>query len=135
MDEILPELAQALSPLEARLCRYGLNEVVKRGVEAAPAKSKKQTIPQYLLPLAGGETPNTRFCNHPLDHKDNKPLVGDELTHTLAILLIGLVCVTSGCTVCSANRVFPKVTWAWTKEAKMERESRKADKAYHDSLK
>jgi len=29
-----------------------------------------------------------------------------------------------GCTVVSANRVFPKLDWYWSRDAKMQRESR-----------
>jgi hypothetical protein len=38
----------------------------------------------------------------------------------LALFLLPLLC---GCTVVSANRVFPKLTWYWTVDAKLQRES------------
>lgn len=113
MDEIGGKVPSVLSPLEERLCRYGLNAVVKREVEAAPAKAKNRT--QFNLPLAGGETP--RASNNTI------------------LIVLCVASLLSGCTVCSANRVFPKMAWAWTKDAKMEREARRSEKAYHDSLK
>ena len=41
-----------------------------------------------------------------------------------AICLLPLLC---GCTVVSANRVFPKLTWYWTRDAKLQRESDAAE--------
>lgn len=39
-----------------------------------------------------------------------------------------------GCTVVSANRVFPKLAWAWSKDAKAERQARRNAKAYDEFL-
>lgn len=44
----------------------------------------------------------------------------DMFKVTLALLALGLLC---GCTVVSADRVFPKLTWYWTKDAQRQRES------------
>lgn len=33
------------------------------------------------------------------------------------------ICCFSGCTVVSANRVFPKFTWYWSQDAQMQRQS------------
>lgn len=52
----------------------------------------------------------------------------------LALALL-LALVFTGCTVCTANRVFPKLTWAWTRDAKLQRESDAREKAYAESLK
>ena len=46
------------------------------------------------------------------------------------VLLMGLE---AGCTVCSRNRVFPKVTWYWTRDAQEERAARASEKAYEES--
>ena len=43
-----------------------------------------------------------------------------------AICLLPFLC---GCTVVSANRVFPKLTWYWTRDAKLQRESDAAEEA------
>lgn len=62
--------------------------------------------------------------------------MGDAWTWTRAILLIALsAALCSGCTVCSANRVFPKLAWRWSHDGQLERDARKSDKAYHDTLK
>lgn len=45
----------------------------------------------------------------------------------LAILSLLLL---AGCTVVSIDRVFPKVTWYWTKDAKYQRQSERQHKAY-----
>lgn len=39
-------------------------------------------------------------------------------------MLIGLICMVfmlNGCTVVSANRVFPKLAWSWSADAKEQR--------------
>jgi hypothetical protein len=41
------------------------------------------------------------------------------MKHILPILLLSAMC--SGCTVITYDRVFPKVTWYWSKEAKAQR--------------
>lgn len=54
-----------------------------------------------------------------------------------AITLLSIcivVVVFTGCVVCSADRVFPKLTWRWTKDGQRELESRRAEKAYYESL-
>lgn len=40
------------------------------------------------------------------------------------LLLTVALSLLSGCSVISANRVFPKLDWAWSKDAQMQRESR-----------
>lgn len=50
-------------------------------------------------------------------------------------LLILIVCVCSGCTVVSQNRAFPKMAFAWTKDAKLEREYRRSEKEYIEHAK
>lgn len=40
-----------------------------------------------------------------------------------------------GCTVVSANRVFPKLTWAWSKDAQMQRAEDKLEKHNVERLK
>lgn len=49
------------------------------------------------------------------------------MKNTLTLLLAALVL--SGCTVVSANRVFPKVAWYWSADARMQREENAAEKA------
>jgi hypothetical protein len=44
------------------------------------------------------------------------------------LLLLPLLAFT-GCTVVSANRVFPKLTWYWSKDAQLQHESDAAAKA------
>ena len=58
----------------------------------------------------------------------------------ITLFLIGLAClVASGCTVVSENRVFPKLAWYWSSDAKMQRDYNKQHeaevKAYQESLK
>ena len=40
----------------------------------------------------------------------------------------------NGCTVVTADRVFPKVTWSWSRDAKLQRESDARQKAYAESV-
>ncbi len=55
--------------------------------------------------------------------------------HLAKFVLYSLVLACSGCTVVSANRVFPKMAWYWSRDAKLEREYRKLNLEYHKSLK
>lgn len=47
----------------------------------------------------------------------------DRKLDRLPILFLLLFIGCSGCTMVSNNRVFPKLTWAWTAEAKEQRKS------------
>jgi hypothetical protein len=56
-----------------------------------------------------------------------------------ALFILGACCiVASGCTVVSENRVFPKLSWYWSDDAKTQRDynrKHEADvKAYKESL-
>lgn len=53
--------------------------------------------------------------------------------------LIGMTCLfLSGCSVVVQNRVFPKLDWYWSKDAQMERDYTRQEKAdrikYQESL-
>lgn len=39
----------------------------------------------------------------------------------------------NGCTVVSANRVFPKLAWYWSADAKEQRREDEAEKQYHQT--
>lgn len=47
-----------------------------------------------------------------------------------ALLILGCLML-NGCTVVSANRVFPKLSWYWSDEAKEQRRENEAAKQYH----
>lgn len=58
----------------------------------------------------------------------------------ITLFVIGVCFILAGgCTVVSANRVFPKLAWYWSDDAKMQRaydkEDKASTKAYQDSLK
>jgi hypothetical protein len=58
----------------------------------------------------------------------------------ITLFILGLFCLlASGCQVISDNRVFPKLTWYWTREARDQRQSNreheKAVREYQQSLK
>jgi len=67
--------------------------------------------------------------------------VHDEfLIMRIALFVIGAACIlASGCSVVSANRVFPKLAWYWSSDAKAQREYDRQHaaevKAYQESLK
>lgn len=52
-----------------------------------------------------------------------------------ATMLLGAMIMLSSCTVVSCNRVFPKLTWYWTKDAQLQRESDKMQKESHERYK
>ncbi len=52
----------------------------------------------------------------------------------ITLFIVGCVLMLmSGCTVVSANRVFPKVTWYWSADAKEQRAERAQDKQYQEA--
>lgn len=58
----------------------------------------------------------------------------------ITLFILGLCyVVASGCTVVSANRVFPKLTWYWSMDAKEQRredaQEKLATKMYQETLK
>jgi hypothetical protein len=46
----------------------------------------------------------------------------------LRTLFLSLLLLQTGCTVVSQNRVFPKLSWYWSDDAKAEREYRRQEK-------
>jgi hypothetical protein len=52
--------------------------------------------------------------------------------YTFSLFLAFASLAFAGCTVVSADRVFPKLTWAWSAEAVRQRESDKAAKEYYE---
>ena len=51
------------------------------------------------------------------------------MTKLISILLSSVLILCGGCTVVSANRVFPKFAWYWSADAKMQREENAAHRA------
>ncbi len=46
------------------------------------------------------------------------------MSNLLAALIALVAIACNGCTVVSANRVFPKLDWYWSADAKQQRESK-----------
>ena len=55
--------------------------------------------------------------------------IGDVIL--MALILALFAAALSGCAVVSANRVFPKLTWYWSDDAKMQRAENAAEKNFN----
>jgi len=52
----------------------------------------------------------------------------------IALAFVALSAIFCGCSVITNDRVFPKLTWYWSKEAKAQRAERAQEKSWEQSL-
>lgn len=50
------------------------------------------------------------------------------------MLVPALLLAMTGCVVCSADRVFPKLAFRWSRDGERELESRREEKAYYEAF-